>query len=150
MGPESMVWAENGSKSMPGPLRSVWDGSSPLQGAVLGQKSQKVCPKNARVWIPNRGYTRVFGSPTGAIYKCLSMPKCLDPQLGLHRGVWIPNRGYTQEFGFPTGATAGYLDPEAARGWLEFQTGDPASCKSRTYAVPARKKKTKKSNLKLG
>ena len=48
MGPESTVWAENRSRSMPGPLRSVWDGSNPLQGAVPGQKSQKVCPKTAR------------------------------------------------------------------------------------------------------
>ena len=49
MGPESTVWAENRSRSMPGPLRSVWDGSNPLQGAVPGQKSQKVCPKTARL-----------------------------------------------------------------------------------------------------
>ena len=48
MGPESTVWAENGSKSMPGPLRSVWDGSNPLKGAVPGEKSQKVCSKTAR------------------------------------------------------------------------------------------------------
>ena len=33
-GSESTVWAENRSRSMPGPLRSVWDGSNPLQGAV--------------------------------------------------------------------------------------------------------------------
>ena len=50
MGPESTVWPENRSRSMPGPLRSVWDGSNPLQGAVPGQKSQKVCPKTAR-WL---------------------------------------------------------------------------------------------------
>ena len=49
MGPESTVWAENRSRSMPGPLRSLWDGSNPLKGAVPGQKSQKVCPKNARI-----------------------------------------------------------------------------------------------------
>ena len=48
MGPESIVWAENGSRSIPGPIRSVWDGSNPLQGAVPGKKSQKVCPKTAR------------------------------------------------------------------------------------------------------
>ena len=29
MGPESTVWAENRSRSMPGPFRSVWEGSSP-------------------------------------------------------------------------------------------------------------------------
>ena len=40
-GPESTVWAENRSKRMPGPLRSVCDGSSPLQGAVLRPKKVK-------------------------------------------------------------------------------------------------------------
>ena len=50
MGPESTVRAENGSRSMPGPLRSLWDLSNPLQGAVPGQKSKKVCPKTARMW----------------------------------------------------------------------------------------------------
>ena len=48
MGPESMVWAEHRSRIMPGPLRSVWDGSNPLKGAVPGPKSQKECPKTAR------------------------------------------------------------------------------------------------------
>ena len=47
MGPESTVWAENWSRSMPGPLPGLWDGSNPLQGAVPGKKSQKVCPKTA-------------------------------------------------------------------------------------------------------
>ena len=48
MGPESTVRGDNRSRSMPGPLRSVWDGSNPLKGAVPKQKSQKVCPKTAR------------------------------------------------------------------------------------------------------
>ncbi len=33
------------------------------------------------VWIPNQGYTHVFGFPIGAIYGRL------DPQPGLHMGV---------------------------------------------------------------
>ena len=41
MDPESMVWAEHRSRSMPGPLRSVWDGSNPLQGAVPAKKVKK-------------------------------------------------------------------------------------------------------------
>ena len=48
MTPESTVRAETWSRSMPGPLRSLWEGSNPLQGAVPGEKSQKVCPKTAR------------------------------------------------------------------------------------------------------
>ena len=49
MGPESMVWAENRSRSMPGPLLSVWDGSNPLQGDVPGHpgpKKSKSMPQN--------------------------------------------------------------------------------------------------------
>ena len=34
LGPESTVWAETWSRSMPGLFRSLWDGSNPLQGAV--------------------------------------------------------------------------------------------------------------------
>ena len=56
MGPESTVWPETWSRSMPGPFRSLWGGSNPLQGAVPGQKSQKVCPKTARR-IVGRGET---------------------------------------------------------------------------------------------
>ena len=48
MGPESTVWVENRSRSMPGPLRSVGDESNPLQGAFPGQEGQKVCPQTAR------------------------------------------------------------------------------------------------------
>ena len=36
MGPESTVWPETWSRSMPGPFRSLWDGSNPFQGAVPG------------------------------------------------------------------------------------------------------------------
>ena len=36
MGRESTVWPETWSRSMPGPFRSLWDGSNPLQGAVSG------------------------------------------------------------------------------------------------------------------
>ena len=56
------------------------------------------------------GYTQAFGFPAGATHGCLSMPRCLDPQLGLHTGVWSPNRGYTQVFGSPAGATHGCLE----------------------------------------
>ena len=49
------------------------------------------------VWIPNCGYTWVFGFPTAATHRCL------DPQPGLHTGVWSPNRGYTRVFGVPNG-----------------------------------------------
>ena len=49
MGPESTVWAETWSRSMPGPFRSLWDGSNPLQGAVPGEKSKKVCPSRPRI-----------------------------------------------------------------------------------------------------
>ena len=34
IGRESTVWRETWSRSMPGPFRSLWDGSNPLQGAV--------------------------------------------------------------------------------------------------------------------
>ena len=50
MGPESTVRAETWSRSMPGPLRSLWDGSNPLQGAVPGEKSKEVCPSRPRFW----------------------------------------------------------------------------------------------------
>ena len=49
------------------------------------------------------GYAQASGSPTAATYRCLSMPRRLDPQLGLRKGVWIPNRGYTRVFGVPNG-----------------------------------------------
>ena len=49
LGPESTVWPETWSRSMPGPFRSLWDGSNPLQGAVPGEKSQKVCPSRPRI-----------------------------------------------------------------------------------------------------
>ena len=39
------------------------------------------------VWIPNQGYTHVFGSPTGAT----------------HMGIWIYNLGYTRVFRIPKG-----------------------------------------------
>ena len=64
-GPESTVWLETWSRSMSGPFRSLWDGSNPLQGAVPGEKSKKVCPSRPRlmtVWI----YVGLFdpeGSP---------------------------------------------------------------------------------------
>ena len=48
-GPESTVWPETLSRSMPGPFRSLWDGSNPLQGAVPGEKNQKVCPSRPRI-----------------------------------------------------------------------------------------------------
>ena len=47
--PESTVWAETWSRSMPGPFPSLWDGSNPLQGAVPGKKSGfLVSPGNHR------------------------------------------------------------------------------------------------------
>ena len=52
----------------------------------------------------HRGYTQVFGyiqalgSPTGAIHKCSSIPRCLDPQTGRRTGDWIPKWGYTWFF----------------------------------------------------
>ena len=49
MTPESTVRAETWSGSMPGPLRSLWEGSNPLQGAVPGEKSKKVCPSRPRI-----------------------------------------------------------------------------------------------------
>ena len=55
-------------------------------------------------------YAQASGSPTGATYRCSSMPGRLDPQMGLRTGVWIPNRGYIQVFGFPNAATHGCLD----------------------------------------
>ena len=48
-GPESTVWPETWSRSMPGPFRSLWDGSNPLQGAVPGKKSKKVWPSRPRL-----------------------------------------------------------------------------------------------------
>ena len=47
MSAESTGWAENLSRSMPGPLHSVWDGSNPLQGALLGKKLEG-CSQTAR------------------------------------------------------------------------------------------------------
>ena len=47
-GPESTVWLETWSRSMSGPLQSLWDKSNPLQGAVPGEKSKKVCPSCPR------------------------------------------------------------------------------------------------------
>ena len=44
-GPESTVWLGNWSRSMPRPVRSVWDRSYPLQGSVPGRKSKKSVPK---------------------------------------------------------------------------------------------------------
>ena len=45
LAPESMVWTENRSRSMPGPLRSFWDGSNPLQGPPRTQKVKKYVQK---------------------------------------------------------------------------------------------------------
>ena len=47
---ESAVWAENGSRSMPGPFRSVWDGSNPLKRTITDKrKHEKVCPSRPRM-----------------------------------------------------------------------------------------------------
>ena len=83
------------------------------------------------------GYAQAFGSPTRATYRCLTMPRCLDPQPGLRTGVWIPNRGYTQVFGVPTAATHGCLESPtgATHRCLESQTGDPASCQCAVVGV---------------
>ena len=42
------------------------------------------------VWIPNRGYTRVFGVQAAATHGCL------ESQLRLHTGVWNPKRAIVQ------------------------------------------------------
>ena len=46
-GPESAVWPETWSRSMPGPLRSLWYWSNSLQGAVTGKKQIKKCAQAA-------------------------------------------------------------------------------------------------------
>ena len=38
MGRESTVWPETSSRGMPGPFRSLWNGSNPLQRAVPDEK----------------------------------------------------------------------------------------------------------------
>ena len=84
------------------------------------------------VWIPYR-----------VTYRCLSMPRCLDPKARLqcHTGVWIPNRGYIQVFGVPTAATPGCLE---SPNWgytgvlcLEPQMGNPASCQASRHRLSA-------------
>ena len=70
-GPESTVWLETWSKSMPGPFRSLWDGSNPLQGAVPGLvlevqvgstmsvRAQSI--KNGPNWVQNRPFGLKLG-----------------------------------------------------------------------------------------
>ena len=67
MGPESTVWPETWSRSMPGPFRSLWDGSNPLQGAVPGLVLEVQVGSTMSVWAqitengPNRVQNRPFG-----------------------------------------------------------------------------------------
>ena len=70
MSPESTVWAETWSRSMPGPFRSVWDGSNPLRGAVPGEKclvlEVQVPPKmSGRAQIIENGPNGVQNRPFG-------------------------------------------------------------------------------------
>ena len=61
-----MVWPETWSRSMPGPFRSLWDGSNPLQGAVPGLvlEVQVLSTMSVRVqiiendskWVENRPF----------------------------------------------------------------------------------------------
>ena len=65
-----------------------------------------VCPG---VWVPSRGYTRVFEyaqvfeSPIGATHRCLESQPGLNTGVwipthkpGLHMGVWSPKRAIVQ------------------------------------------------------
>ena len=74
-----------------------------MHGSLQVQRQQK------RGYTEVFGYARAFGSPAGAIHRCL------ESHPGLHTGVWIPSRGYTQVIGYaqalgsPDGATHGCL-----------------------------------------
>ena len=77
-----------------------------LHKSLLGQRRLK------RGYTQVFGFSKVVGSPTRATRECLSMPRRLDPQLGLHAGVGIPIRGYTMVFGSPTGARRRSLESQ--------------------------------------
>ena len=67
MGRESTVWPETWSRSMPGPFRSLWDGSNPLQGAVPGLvlEVQVGSTMSVRAQIIENGPNRVQNRPFG-------------------------------------------------------------------------------------
>ena len=67
MGPESTVWPETWSRSMPGPFQSLWDGSNPLQGAVPGLvlKVQVLSTITVRAQIIEIGPKWVENQPFG-------------------------------------------------------------------------------------
>ena len=71
------------------------------------------------------GYAQASGSPTGATYRCLSMPRRLDPQPGLHTGAWSPNLGYTGVFGSLAGATHGCLESKPGLHMVTWVFGVP-------------------------
>ena len=71
MGRESTVWPETWSRSMPGPFRSLWDGSNPLRGAVPGlvlevqvgstMSVQAQIIENDPNWVHNRPFGLKLG-----------------------------------------------------------------------------------------
>ena len=67
MGRESTVWPETWSRSMPGPFRSLWDGSNPLQWAVPGLilEVQVGSTMSVRAQIIENGPNRVQNRPFG-------------------------------------------------------------------------------------
>merc|ERR1711966_594265 len=67
MGRESTVWPETWSRSMPGPFRSLLDGSNPLQGAVPGlvRENQVESTMSVRAQIIENGPNRVENRPFG-------------------------------------------------------------------------------------
>ena len=67
MGRESTVWPETWSRSMPGPFRSLWDGSNPLQGAVPGLvlEVQVLSTMSVRAQIIENGSKWVENRPFG-------------------------------------------------------------------------------------
>ena len=142
MGPESTVWAETWSRSMPGPFRSLWDGSNPLQGAVPGlvlevqvgstMSVRAQIIENGPKWVENRRFgpkqrpneSYRLSGPIRTTPEAKNGPKSDFLRETAPRGPGGPRRGYPERCSRLVCQTLSYSESVYAEiAECEFQKG---------------------------